>query len=138
MADKIKFMLDTNTASYIVKRSFPEIQKRLLSVPMHRIYISAITEAELRLAVVKRPEAKHLPIIVKEFLLRVGILPWNSQAAKVYALLRAICEKEGKSLGTMDMLIGAHAKAEDAILVTNDRAFDQLAQYLNLEDWTKS
>lgn len=137
MADKKRYMLDTNTASYIIKGNIPEIKKQLLNVPMHSISISAITEAELLLGVAKKPKAIHLPVIVKEFLLRVDILPWNSQAAKVYAKLRATCEKDGKPLGCMDMLIAAHAKSEDAILVTSDKAFYHLKNHLNLEDWAK-
>ena len=103
---------------------------------MSTICISVITEAELLLGVAKNPKAKHLPVAVKEFLLRVDILPWKSNAAKTYANLRAKCEKEGKSLGNMDMLIAAHAKAENAILVTNDLAFYHLTEHLSLEDWT--
>ena len=135
MIDKKRYMLDTNTVSYIIKGNYPDIRTRLLEIPMSAICISVVTEAELLLGVAKKPKAKHLPIAVKEFLLRVDILPWASNAAKVYANLRATCEKEGKSLGNMDMLIAAHAKAENAILVTSDRAFYNLVEHLNLEDW---
>ena len=136
MADDKRYMLDTNTASYIIKGHPAAIRERLLHVPMMNICLSAITEAELLRGVAKKPDAKHLPIAVNEFLLRVEILPWDSLAAKTYAELRTACEKEGKPLGTMDMLIAAHAKAESIILVTNDQAFFNLAHKLDLEDWT--
>ena len=132
-----RYMLDTNTVSYIIKGEFPSIQQRLISVPMASLCISAITEAELLRGLAKKPEAKYLALAVKEFLIRVDILPWNSVAANAYAQLRTACEKEGKPLGAMDMLIAAHAVAEGAVLITNDKAFYRVEQYLALEDWTQ-
>jgi len=129
-------MLDTNTASYIIKGQPAQVRLKLLQVPMSMICISAITEAELLRGVARKPDAKHLPLTVREFLLRVDRLAWDSKAADAYAQLRTVCEKEGKSLGGMDMLIAAHSVAEDAILVTNDKAFYGVKQFLKLEDWT--
>lgn len=86
--------------------------------------------------VARKPEAKGLPIAVKEFLIRVEILPWDSDAAETYAQLRTSCEKEGTPLGTMDMLIAAHSVAAGATLVTNDQAFFRVKHHLSLTDWT--
>jgi tRNA(fMet)-specific endonuclease VapC len=130
-------MLDTNTASYIIKGVPTVVREHLRSVPMTAVCISSITEAELLHGVAKKPEAKRLPLAVKEFLLRVEILPWNSDTASAYAQLQTACEKEGKSLGIMDMLIAAHSVAVGAILITNDQAFYNLKHRLNLQDWTK-
>ena len=138
MGEEIKrYMLDTNTASYIIKGTNDSVKAHLEYVPMASICISSITQAELLRGVAKKPEAKHLPVIVNEFLLRVEILPWDSHAAKAYAELRTACEKDGKSLGAMDMLIAAHSVSSGAILVTNDKAFYNVGHYLSLEDWTK-
>lgn len=137
MSEETQYMLDTNTASYIIKGEPVEIREHLLRVPMVNVCISAITEAELLRGVAKKPEAKRLPIAVKEFLLRVEILPWDSLAAKTYAELRTACESEGKLLGNMDMLIAAHSKAQGTVLVTNDQAFYNIAHLLTLEDWTR-
>jgi len=138
MGEEIKrYMLDTNTASYIIKGTNDTVKAHLENVPMASICVSSITQAELLRGVAKKPEAKHLPVIVNEFLLRVEILPWDSHAAKACAELRTACEKKGKSLGAMDMLIAAHSVSSGAILVTNDKAFYNLGHYLSLEDWTK-
>ncbi|PIE36769.1 MAG: VapC toxin family PIN domain ribonuclease [Gammaproteobacteria bacterium] len=131
------YMLDTNTASYIIKGQFVEIREHLLKVPMASVCISAITEAELLRGVAKKPEAKRLPVAVKEFLLRVDVLPWDSAAAEAYADLRTACENEGKPLGAMDMLIAAHSVAAGTVLITNDKAFYNVQHFLNLEDWTR-
>ena len=132
-----RYMLDTNTASYIIKGEPAVIREHLLNVAMTSVCVSAITEAELLRGVAKKPEAKHLPIAVKEFLLRVEILPWDSDAADAYAQLRTVCENEGQPLGAMDMLIAAHCVAVGAVLITNDKAFYNVEHHLLLEDWTK-
>ena len=133
-----RYMLDTNTASYIIKGEPAVVRERLLNVAMSSVCVSAITEAELLRGVAKKPEAKHLPVVVKEFLLRVDILPWDSDAADAYAQLRTACENEGKPLGAMDMLIAAHSVAVGTILITNDKAFYNVEHHLLLQDWTKS
>jgi tRNA(fMet)-specific endonuclease VapC len=131
------YMLDTNTASYIIKGEPVIVREHLRKVPMASICISSITQAELLRGVARKPEAKRLPIAVKEFLIRVDIMPWDSDAAETYARLRISCESEGKPLGTMDMLIAAHSVAVGAVLVTNDQAFYKVKHHLSLEDWTK-
>ena len=104
---------------------------------MSSVCISAITEAELLQGVLKKPEATMLSKLIHAFLLRVDVLPWDSEAASAYARLRTLCEKEGKSLGNMDMLIAAHSVAVNATLVTNDKAFYRENHLLKLADWTK-
>ena len=132
------YMLDTNTASYIIKGEPVVVREHLLEVPMASVCISSITQAELLRGVAKKPEAKRLPIAVKEFLIRVEIMPWDSDAAEAYARLCTACESEGTPLGTMDMLIAAHSIAVGAILVTNEQTFFRIKHYLSLEDWTIS
>jgi len=131
------YMLDTNTASYIIKGKPAAVREHLRKVPMASVCISSITQAELLHGVAKKPEAKHLPIAINEFLFCVESLPWNSDAAEAYAALRASCECEGTPLGTMDMLIAAHAVSVGAVLVTNDQAFYKIKHHLPLENWTK-
>lgn len=131
------YMLDTNMASYIIKGEPVAARERLIKIPMSRICISAITQAELLRGVARKPEARHLPMAVNEFLLRVDILPWDSEAAQTYARLRTVCEREGISVGTMDMLIAAHSVAVDAVLVTHDRIFSRIAHHMAIEDWVE-
>lgn len=131
-----RYMLDTNTASYLIK-GHSVVKERIIQTPMAEIFISAITEAELLRGAAKKASNHPLHLIIREFLLRVESLPWNSKAAKSYRDLRHYCDQQGKQLGGMDMLIAAHALAEAAILVTNDQAFYHLQPYLQLQDWTK-
>ena len=134
-------MLDTSTASYIIKNNIPAVRRRLVQVPMEQIAISAVTEGELRFGVARRPEATRLQStalqkIVEEFLLHVTILPWDSDAAQQYGQLRAKLERDGTPMGNLDTMIGAHALAAGAVLVTHDYAFSRVKK-LKVEDWTK-
>ncbi len=129
------YLLDTNTASYIIKGNRPTVLTRLAAIPISRIAISVITEAELRFGVTRLPSAKRLRLVVDEFLIRVTIFPWDSNAAREYGSLRASLEKAGETMGNLDMLIAAHALALGATLVTNDRAFSRIKR-LRIEDWT--
>jgi tRNA(fMet)-specific endonuclease VapC len=103
---------------------------------MAQVAVSAVTEGELRYGVARRPEATQLETIVGEFLLRLTVLPWDSEAAQQYGLLRAALEREGRPMGNLDMMIAAHALATGLVLVTNDQSFKRIRK-LKIEDWTK-
>jgi tRNA(fMet)-specific endonuclease VapC len=130
------YLLDTNIASYVIKNNVPSIKKKLSSIEPSQINISAITKAELLFGVEKCPGIKHLALAVNEFLIRVNILAWDDAAAESYAKLRATLVKTGKTMSNMDMLIAAQAIAENATLVTNDKAFSQIKE-LKVENWVK-
>ena len=130
-----QYLLDTNIASYIIKGNIPAVRRRLVRVPMARVFISTVTEGELRFGVARRTGATKLGQIVEEFLLRVTILPWDSDAARQYAQLRADLERVGQPMGNLDMMIGAHAAAAGLVLVSDDRAFARIRK-LKMEDWT--
>jgi tRNA(fMet)-specific endonuclease VapC len=132
----VRYLLDTNTASYVIKGNVPHVRERLLSVPMAEVGISVVTEAELRFGVTRKAEATHLKLAVDEFLLRVEILPWDSAAARHYATLRSALEDSGTPMGNLDLMIAAQALAADAVLVTHDRVFRRV-KHLKIEDWTK-
>lgn len=92
----VRYLLDTNTCSYIIKGNRPRARERLLGVPMAEVGISSVTEAELRFGVARLPDARRLGMAVEEFLLRLEILPWDSEAAKRYAEIRAVLESAGE------------------------------------------
>jgi len=132
----VRYLLDTNIASYLIKGEFPRLRDRLAKIPIFDVGISVITEAELRFGVNRKPGATRLKQAVHEFFLRVEILPWDSTAAQHYAELRGALEEAGTPMAHFDLMIAAQALAASAILVTHDRVFRRVKQ-LKLEDWTK-
>jgi len=132
-----RYMLDTNTVSYIIKGQPAGVRESLQRVAMGQVCISAITEAELLLGLAQKPAATRLAEIVSQFLLRVEILSWDSSAAKAYARFASATFAEGKPLSALDMLIASHALAAGATLVTSDRSFYRLKHRPSLIDWAK-
>ena len=130
------YLLDTNTASYLIRASHPALLQRLQSKPPTSVAISSVTEAELLYGLARKPGARALAAAVAAFLRHVQALPWDSNAAARYATLRAQLEAAGTPLGNLDTLIAAHALALGATLVTHDKAFSHAAD-LTIEDWVE-
>ena len=129
------YLLDTNIASHVIRGDRPEIGRRLASLPMAEIAISAVTEGELLYGLAKRNYPAMLTERVRQFLLRVDVLAWDRDVTRAYADLRASCEAKGVSLGALDMMIAAHAVAVSAVLVTKDKAFSRVPDPLKMENW---
>jgi tRNA(fMet)-specific endonuclease VapC len=131
-------MLDTNTASYIIKGSPPEVRQRLAALTMSSIVMSVVTQAELLYGLARKGHPPGLARVMRELALRVQVLPWDSKVAEVYGDLRASCAARGIVLGALDMMIAAHAMAAKATLVTHDKAFGLVSdEALVLEDWVQ-
>ena len=129
------YLLDTNVASHVIRGDRPEILARLITLPMSAVAISAVTEAELLNGVARRGHPPALSERVRQFMLRVEVCDWDRRAAAAYAELRVACERRGVSLAPFDLMIAAHAVAEDAVLVTRDKAFTHVPGGLRVEDW---
>jgi tRNA(fMet)-specific endonuclease VapC len=132
----VRYLLDTNTVSYIIKGNRPRIRERLLRLAMAEVGIGVITEAELLFGLARRPDATKLKIVVEEFLLRVEVLPWDSEAAQQYAMIRAMLESSGELMGNLDLMIAAQALAAGFVLVSSDTVFRKV-KGLKIEDWSK-
>jgi len=129
-------MLDTNMASYVIKGNSPEVRQRLAMLPMESIVVSAVTQAELLYGLARKGRPAALAKLIQAFLLRVRVLPWDSDAATVYGDFRASCAASGITLGALDTMIAAHAIAAKAVLVTHDKTFSLIpGGVLAVEDW---
>jgi tRNA(fMet)-specific endonuclease VapC len=132
-------MLDTSTASHILKGRSPKARRKFLRASVEdTVCISALTEGEFRYGLAKRQVSVDMRAAVEEFLAKMEVLAWDSSAAQTYGHVRAAMERAGKALATMDLLIAAHAAAEGAVLVTSDRAVQDCCRQLDLAataDW---
>jgi tRNA(fMet)-specific endonuclease VapC len=60
---------------------------------------------------------------------------WPLEATHHYAEVRASLERTGQPIGNMDLLIAAHALAEDSVLVTNNAREFLRVPGLAVEEW---
>jgi len=71
-----RFMLDTDTRSYIMKRSHPQVLKRLQSVPVADICMSVVPRAELLYGVEVSPRHAQDAAALDAFLRHLHRRPW--------------------------------------------------------------
>lgn len=132
----IRYMLDTNMIAYAKnKRPVCVLQKLQMHDPSE-ICISSITMAELEFGIFNSSKPAQNRIALMMFLSNIAILPFDSAAAFEYGEIRSHLKTNGIIIGGNDMLIAAHTRALNLILVThNTREFSRVPK-LTLEDWT--
>ena len=131
----MQLMLDTNTCIYIIKQHPLTVLERFRHHSVGDIGISTITLAELRYGVHKSLHREKNAKALEEFIVPLEIWPFDEDAAQNYGAIRASLEKAGTPIGSMDLLIAAHAVSLGVTLVTsNTREFSRVAG-LTLTDW---
>lgn len=130
-----RFMLDTDIASYIIKKRDPAIQARLVKVPVNDVCISVITKAELLYGVARSSSRRVNRLAVDEFLAFVRVLSWDDEAAEHYAEIRAALDDAGTPIGNLDMMIAAHARSCRVAMVTNNERHFRRVPGLRVDNW---
>lgn len=129
------YMLDTNICIYAIKNKPEQVLEKLKQNLSNGICISAITLAELQHGVEKSMNPEKNSMALLQFLSILDILPFDDLAAVEYGKICAYLQKRGTPIGTMDMLIAAHAKTGNLIIVTNNvREFERVPD-LKIENW---
>ena len=130
------YMLDTNTCIYVIKRKPPDVIKRFQQTRISTIGISSITLSELVYGAVKSSNPDQNQLALAQFAAPLEILSYGDEAAQYYGYLRLYLEKKGKPIGSLDMLIAAHALSIDCTLVTNNEKEFKRVPNLKIENWT--
>lgn len=134
----LRYMLDTNIASYLLRGGYPRLEQRLRRERVDAVCISAITRAELRYGVARvLPAATRLAREVERFLQGITVLPWDAGAADAYGPVRVALERAGQPIGAFDTQIAAHALVADLTLVTHNVDEFRRVAGLRVEDWTE-
>lgn len=131
-----RYMLDTDTCSYIMKRSNQTVLKRLRAVPVTDVCVSVITKSELLYGVEVSPRRTQDETALQAFLPHVAVLEFPDEAATHYAQIRADLKKRGQMIGANDLFIAAHARSLGLRLVTNNTTEFGRVKGLALENWT--
>jgi tRNA(fMet)-specific endonuclease VapC len=131
-----RYMLDTDTCSYVMKRSHPLLLERLQSLPLSDVCMSVVTKAELLYGVEVSPKHAQDAAALAAFLPYVEVLDLDEDAALHYAEIRADLKKRGAMIGANDLFIAAHARALGLTLITNNTAEFERVKGLHIENWT--
>ena len=129
------YMLDTNICIYVLKNHSDELRHKFKAIK--DICISSITYGELCFGIengnsnLKEERWRQLDIFTQRLL----IDPLDENAGKHYGSIRAQLKKDGTPIGNNDLLIAAHARSINAVLVTNNiREFERVPN-LVVENW---
>ena len=133
----IKFMLDTNICIYIIKKKPTDVIERFGQTRISQVGISSITLSELEYGVAKSSKPDQNQFALAQFLAPLEILSYDDEAAQQYGGLRAFLENQGTPIGSLDMLIAAHALSIGCILITNNEKEFIRAPGLKIDNWVK-
>jgi len=129
------YMLDTNILVYAIRHPKHEINQILKEHIAKDVCISAITYGELVYGVCKSLYPERNQAALQQFLSGIPIIDFNWYAAEHFGDIIANLDSKGLRIGERDMLIAAHARSQNDILVTNNtREFDRV-ENLRIEDW---
>ena len=131
----MRFMLDTNICIYLIKKKPIKVLSKLRRYAISDVCISSITLAELEYGVEKSSQPERNRDALNSFVAPLEIVPFDEVAASCYGGIRSELEKKGRTIGSMDLLIAAHAKALSFTLVSNNiREFRRIPKLI-LENW---
>ena len=131
----ILYMLDTDICSYIIRERPLQVLEHFKQVEMEQLCISVVTYAELIYGVEHSSSKKVNRVVIDDFVRHLTIVPWGEEAAEHYGSIRAYLQTEGKVIGSMDMMIAAHARSQKMTLVTNNDKHFKRVPKLIVENW---
>jgi len=131
-----RYMLDTDTCSYIMRRSHESVLRRLEALAVRDVCISAITKAELLYGVELSPRRRQDEAALRAFLEYAEVADFPDAAAPYYAKIRADLKRRGLLIGANDLFIAAHAASLGLTLVTNNTKEFRRVRGLSIENWT--
>lgn len=130
----LTFMLDTNIAIHVIKQR-PIAALNKFNQYAARICVSSITVAELYFGAENSQNLAKNLVQVDDFLSRLVILDYDSQAASHYGNIYADLTKKGNVISENDMHIAGHARSRGLILVTNNLREFERVEGLRLDNW---
>jgi len=130
-----KVMLDTNICIYLIKNRPLEVREKFNQYEVGEITISSISVSELYYGVEKSQHVEKNRQALALFLAPLNILDYDEKASISYGHVRSTLQAKGTVLGSLDMLIAAHAKSLNITLITNNTKEFIRVDALKLENW---
>jgi tRNA(fMet)-specific endonuclease VapC len=130
----LSHLLDTNTVIYVIRKTPLAVRDQFIA-HTGQLGVSCITYAELTYGVQKSQQQAMNRAALDRFCVRVELLPYSTEAAEQYGVIRSDLEARGQVIGPNDLHIAAHAKAANLTLVTNNLKEFERVDGLRLENW---
>lgn len=131
----MKYMLDTNICIYLIREHPKQVVEKFKFLMGGNVTISSVVLSELSFGACKSLHAEKNIAALAKFTIPISVVPYDKEAARYYGEIRFDLEKRGLPIGPMDLMIAAHALAEDAILVTNNLKEFSRIKMLKCENW---
>jgi tRNA(fMet)-specific endonuclease VapC len=132
----MRFLLDTNILSDLVRHPRGRISERIKDVGEQNVCTSIMVAAELRYGAAKKGSSP-LTAQLEAILRAIDVLALEQPTDVVYGSLRARLERSGRPIGANDLLIASHALALGHTMVTdNEREFLHIKD-LRVENWLR-
>ena len=129
------FMLDTNTCIFLINKKPESVRQRLEQVALSSIFVSSISAFELDSGARRGSRAQENLDRLARFFSAVQVLAFDLAAAQIAGSISQTLRERGTPIGSMDLLIAAHAVEIGAVVVTNNlREFDRVPG-LRTVDW---
>lgn len=99
------------------------------------IAISSVSVAELYFGVFNSQHVEKNLAALQNFLMPLEILAFDENAAMHYGQIRSMLQIHGTPIGSLDLMIAAHARSISAPVVTNNtKEFNRVPE-LKVENW---
>ena len=133
----MKVMLDTNICIYLIKKHPSSVLDRFTEFAVGDVGLSVITLAELEYGASKSRHPIKNRAALELFIAPLEVADFDRPATLAYGRVRAVLEERGNPIGSMDLLIAAHALSLGVKLVTNNvREFARVPG-LRVENWVQ-
>jgi len=130
------YLLDTNILSDLVRNPQGVVAAQISKAGEDSICTSIVVAAELRYGAAKSNSVK-LAERIDLILSALEILPLEAPVDHVYADIRHHLARQGTPIGPNDLLIAAHALANNLTVVTANVAEFSRVPGLKVENWLR-
>ena len=129
------FLLGTNVCVVYLNQPQSSVAKQLHNYYPQDIAVCSVVKSELFFGAMKSQWPERTLEKQKRFLATFDSLPFDDEAAIIFAKIRADLQRQGQPIGPYDLQIAAIALANDLTLVTHNTREFSLINGLRLTDW---
>lgn len=130
----LRYMLDTNLCIRVL-RDRPQTIRERFNAEADGLCISSIVLFELLYGAAKSARPIENRSEVERFASRLDVLPFDDDAAAHAGDIRVVLTRQGRMIGSYDLLIAGHARSRGLVVVTGNLDEFERVEGLRCEDW---